>query len=70
MQQILPAIALESAVILLGVLMLLAEAFSTRADRSHMARYAIGILAAILGFSFFTKAAPASCTRREASIFC
>ena len=58
MQQILPAIALESAVILLGVLMLLAEAFSTRADRSHMARYAIGILAAILGFSFFTKAAP------------
>ena len=58
MQQILPAIALESSVILLGVLMLLAEAFSLRADRSHMARYAIGALAAILGFSFFTKTAP------------
>ena len=58
MQQILPAIALETSVILLGVLMLFAEAFSQRADRSHMARYAIGILAAILGFSFFTKAAP------------
>ena len=58
MQQILPAIALEISVLLLGVLMLLAEAFSRRADRSHMARYAIGILAAILGFSFFTHAVP------------
>jgi NADH-quinone oxidoreductase subunit N len=58
MQQIFPAIALETSVILLGVLMLLAEAFSRRADRSHMARYAIGVLAAILGFSFFTKAVP------------
>ena len=56
MQQILPAISLEVFVLLLGVLMLFAEAFSKRADRSHMARYAIGILAAILGFSFFTKA--------------
>ncbi len=58
MQQIFPAIALEISVLLLGVLMLLAEAFSRRADRSHMARYAIGVLAAIVGFSFFTKAAP------------
>jgi NADH-quinone oxidoreductase subunit N len=58
MQQIFPAIALETSVLLLGVLMLLAEAFSLRADRSHMARYAIGVLAAVLGFSFFTKAAP------------
>ena len=58
MQQILPAIALETSVLLLGVLMLFAEAFSRRADRSHMARYAIGILAVILGFSFFTKAVP------------
>jgi len=58
MQQVIPAIALEISVLLLGVLMLLAEAFSKRADRSHMARYAIGVLAALVGFSFFTKAAP------------
>ena len=58
MQQILPDIALEISVLLLGVLMLLAEAFSKRADRSHMARYAIAVLAALVGFSFFTKAAP------------
>ena len=58
MQQIFPAIALEISVLLLGVFMLLAEAFSRRADRSRMARYAIAVLAAILGFSFFTKAAP------------
>ena len=58
MQQVIPAITLEVSVLLLGVLMLFAEAFSRRADRSHMARYAIAILAAIIGFSFFTKAAP------------
>ena len=58
MQQILPAITLEVSVLLLGVLMLFAEAFSNRADRSHTARYAIGVLLAVLGFSFFTKAAP------------
>ena len=58
MQQIIPAIALEVSVVILGVLMLFAEAFSRRADRSHMAKYAIGILAALLGMSFFTKAAP------------
>jgi NADH-quinone oxidoreductase subunit N len=58
MQQIIPAIALEVTVLLLGVLMLFAEAFSRRADRSHMAKYAIGVLAVLLGMSFFTKAAP------------
>jgi NADH-quinone oxidoreductase subunit N len=58
MQQVIPAIALETSVLLLGVLMLFAEAFSKRADRSHMAKYAIGVLAALVGFSFFTKAAP------------
>jgi NADH-quinone oxidoreductase subunit N len=58
MQQIIPAISLEITVLLLGVLMLLAEAFSRRADRSHMARYAIGVLAALVGMSFFTQAAP------------
>ena len=58
MQQIIPAISLEISVLLLGVFMLFAEAFSTRADRSHMARYAIGILAALVGMSFFTQSAP------------
>ncbi len=58
MQQIFPAITLEVSVLLLGVLMLFAEAFSQRADRSHMARYAIAILAALVGFSFFTQSAP------------
>ena len=58
MQQIIPAIGLEVAVLILGVLMLFAEAFSRRADRSHMARYAIGVLAAIFGFTFFTQAPP------------
>ena len=58
MQQIVPAIVLEVAVLLLGVLMLFAEAFSKRADRSHMAKYAISVLAVLLGLSFFTRAAP------------
>ncbi len=58
MQQILPAISLEVTVLILGVLMLFAEAFAKRADRSHMARYAIAVLLAVIGFSFFTKAAP------------
>ncbi len=60
MQQVIPAISLEITVLLLGVLMLFAESFSRRADRSHMARYAIGVLLAVLGLSFFTKAAPES----------
>src|SRR5205807_10046627 len=58
MQQVLPAISLEVIVLVLGSLMLLAEAFSKRADRSHMAGYAIAVLAATLGFSFFTIAPP------------
>ena len=58
MQQIIPAISLEVTVLLLGVCMLLAEAFSTRADRSHMARYAIGVLLTLVGMSFFVIAAP------------
>src|ERR671912_1066348 len=54
-QQIIPAIALEVIVLVLGVLMLLAEAFSRRADRSHLARYAIAVLGIVLAFSFFPK---------------
>ncbi len=48
MQQIIPAITLEVAVLILGLLMLFAEAFSKRADRSHMAGYAIGVLLVLL----------------------
>jgi NADH-quinone oxidoreductase subunit N len=62
MQQVISAITLEVSVLILGILMLLAEAFSTKADRSHMARYAIAVLIALLGFSFFTKAAPLELT--------
>lgn len=57
-QQIFPAISLEVIVLILGVLMLFAEAFSQRADRSHMARYAIAVLGAVFAFSFFTQAPP------------
>ena len=62
MQQILPAISLEVTGLILGVLMLFAEAFAKSADRSHMARYAIAVLAALIGFSFFTQSAPAELT--------
>jgi NADH-quinone oxidoreductase subunit N len=62
MQQIIPAITLEVAVLILGLLMLFAEAFSKRADRSHMAGYAIAVLLALIGYSFFTQAAPAEAT--------
>ncbi len=62
MQQILPAISLEVTVLILGVLMLFAEAFAKSADRSHMARYAIAVLAALIGFSFFTQSAPTELT--------
>jgi NADH-quinone oxidoreductase subunit N len=57
-QHIIPAIALEVIVLVLGVLMLLAEAFAKRADRSHMARYAIAVLGVVLAFSFFPTLAP------------
>lgn len=59
-QQIIPAIALEVIVLILGVLMIFAEAFAKSADRSHMARYAIAVLAMVLGFSFFPTPAPAA----------
>ncbi len=62
MQQIIPAITLEVAVLILGLLMLIAEAFSKRADRSHMAGYAIFVLLALIGYSFFTQAEPAEAT--------
>ncbi len=59
MQQVIPAITLEVVVLVLGMLMIFAEAFAKTADRSHMARYAVGVLLALIGFSFFTIAPPA-----------
>src|SRR5688572_29663251 len=58
MQQVIPAIALEVIVLILGVVMLFAEAFARGADRSGLARAAIAVLAITLGFSFFPTPAP------------
>lgn len=58
MQQVIPAITLEIVVLVLGLLMVFAEAFAKRADRSHMAGYAVFVLLALLGMSFFTQPAP------------
>jgi NADH-quinone oxidoreductase subunit N len=60
MQQIIPAITLEVSVLLLGLFMIFAEAFSKSADRSHLAKYAIAVLLALTGFSFFTIQAPST----------
>jgi NADH-quinone oxidoreductase subunit N len=58
MQEVIPAITLEVVVLVLGLLMVFAEAFAKTADRSHMARYAVAVLLALVGFSFFTIPAP------------
>jgi NADH-quinone oxidoreductase subunit N len=58
MHQVILAITLEVVVLILGLLMVLAESFAKTADRSHMARYAVAVLLAMLGFSFFTQPAP------------
>jgi NADH-quinone oxidoreductase subunit N len=57
-QAILPAISLEIIVLLLGVFMLFAEAFSKRADRSHLASWAIAVLGIVLAYSFFPTPRP------------
>lgn len=49
----LPPLTLEIVVLLLGVFLLMADAFSKPADRSWMARLAIYILAIVFGWSFF-----------------
>ena len=51
-----PAISLEITVLILGILMLLAESFSKSADKRGLAITAIGILTALIGFSFFASA--------------
>ena len=48
-----PSLNIEIAVLGLGILMLLAESFSTTGDRSWLARGAILVLSALVGFSCF-----------------
>ena len=49
-------ISLEIAVLLLGIFLLLAESFSKSDDKSGLAKTAIAILIALIGFSFFARA--------------
>jgi NADH-quinone oxidoreductase subunit N len=51
-----PAISLEVTVLLLGIFLLLTESFSKSDDKRGLARTAIVILLALVGFSFFAKA--------------
>ena len=51
-----PSIFLEIAVLALGIIMLLAESFSKSDDKSGLAKAAIVILLALVGFSFFARA--------------
>ena len=46
---------LEATVVLLGILMLLVESFSKTDDKRGLAKAAITILTALVGFSFFTR---------------
>lgn len=48
------AISLEVTVLILGVLMLLVESFSTSEDKRGLAQTAIAVLLALVGFSYFT----------------
>jgi len=50
-----PAISLEVTVLLLGIFLLLTESFSTSDDKRGLAKTAITILLALVGFSFFAN---------------
>ncbi len=50
-----PSLYLEITVLLLGILMLLVESFSKTDDKRGLAKTAITILTALVGFSFFTE---------------
>jgi len=50
-----PSLSLEIVVLLLGIAMLLVESFSKTEDKRGLARTAIAILSALVGFSFFAK---------------
>jgi len=51
-----PAISLEVTVLLLGIFLLLTESFSKSDDKRGLAKTAIAVLLALVGFSFFAKA--------------
>jgi NADH-quinone oxidoreductase subunit N len=51
-----PSIYLEIAVLLLGIIMLLTESFSKSDDKRGLAKAAILVLFALIGFSFFAQA--------------
>jgi NADH-quinone oxidoreductase subunit N len=51
-----PSISLETAVLILGIIMLLMESFSKSDDKRGLARMAIAVLLAMVGFSFFARA--------------
>ena len=51
-----PSISLETTVLILGIIMLLVESFSKSDDKRGLARMAIAILLALVGFSFFARA--------------
>ncbi|MDQ3622718.1 MAG: NADH-quinone oxidoreductase subunit N [Verrucomicrobiota bacterium] len=55
----LPPIALEVAVLLLGVFLLLAESFSKSEDKTWIAKLSICVLTVVFAFSFFTTGNPA-----------
>ena len=50
-----PPLSLEITVLLLGIFMLLVESFSRSGDKRGLAKTAITILTALIGFSFFTS---------------
>ena len=58
MNGILPPIALEIIVLVLGLFLLLAESFSKEGDKSWLARTGIFVLAIVFAWTFFTTGNP------------
>ena len=58
MSPILPPIALEIVVLVLGIFLLLAESFSKDGDKSWLAKVAIYVLAIVFAWTFFTTGNP------------
>ncbi len=52
------SIYLEITVLLLGIILLLLESFSKSDDKRGLAKAAIAVLTALIGFSFFAKVTP------------
>ena len=58
MSPILPPIALEIIVLVLGIFLLLAESFSKEGDKSWLARTGIFVLTIVFAWTFFTTGNP------------